>query len=178
MKKITPLYPPLLKDGRGDYQIKNNNGITLIELIIVISVIGILVIALGFEFQGWMGKYRVENQIKQMYTDFMNARANAMSRNRLYFADFPSATSYRIREDTNEDSNPDSTLPTYPKTIEYTINWDGGALPTIIFNERGLMSLPGSIYLTSTVDADYDCLAITPTRINMGKWGNGTCTEK
>jgi prepilin-type N-terminal cleavage/methylation domain-containing protein len=156
---------------------KQENGVTLIELIIAISIIAILVVALGFEFQGWMGRYRAENQIKQMHTDFMNARANAMSRNRLYFVDFPSATSYRIREDTNEDSNPDTTLPTFPKTVEYIINWDGGALPAIVFDNRGLVSPSGSIFFTSLVDADYDCIIVAPTRINMGKW-NGTCTER
>ena len=36
-----------------------------------------------------MGKYRVESQIKEMYIDLMNTRANAMSRTRVHFLIFP-----------------------------------------------------------------------------------------
>jgi prepilin-type N-terminal cleavage/methylation domain-containing protein len=155
---------------------KDRNGVTLIELIVVVSVIGILVIALGFSFQGWMGKYRVENQIKQIYTDIMNARASAMQRNRAFFADFPTTTSYRIREDTNEDNLPlvvagDTILPTYPKTVEYAVTWAGG---TIQFDKKGIVQpsatpLGGTICVFTTTDPDYDCIVISQTRIIMGK---------
>lgn len=163
---------------------KNKNGVTLIELIVVVSVIGILVIALGFSFQGWMGKYRVENQIKQIYTDIMNARSSAMQRNRTFFADFPSTTSYRIREDTNEDNLPlvvagDTILPTYPKTVEYAVTWAGG---TISLDTKGIVQpsatpLGATLCVVSTNDPDYDCIVIAQTRINMGKLTNigGAC---
>lgn len=63
-------------------------GISLIELLVVISIIGILAIALGFSYQGWIGRYNVEKQVKEIYTDLMTARATAMSRDRSYFVDF------------------------------------------------------------------------------------------
>lgn len=157
-----------------------NKGVTLIELIVVVSVIGILVIALGFSFQGWMGKYRMESQVKEMYTDLMNARARAMQRNRMYFVNFPNTTSYRIFEDTNpapdgngtlEIANDAQVLPT--KTIQYALTWGGG---NITFDNRGLLSPNGTIRVTSTLDPDYDCIVLFATRINMGKW-NATTTN-
>jgi len=175
----------------------NNRGITLIELLIVIAVIGILVIALSFSFQGWMGKYRVETQIKTIHVDLMNARARAMTRNRFYFADFPTATSYRLIEDTNDNSvsEPgagDNLLQTFPKTVEYVINWDGGG--TISFNKIGTITFPamdpdnpctaggpGLISLTSTVNPDYDCICVEQTHIRMGRMNDpnpGFCNEK
>lgn len=163
---------------------KNKNGVTLIELIVVISVIGILIIALGFSFQGWMGKYRVESQAKEMYTDLMNARVRAMQMNRAFFADFPTTTSYRIREDTNEDNLPlvvagDTILPTYPKTVEYAVTWAGG---TISLDTKGIIQpflspLGATLCIFTTNDPDYDCIVIAQTRINMGKLTNigGAC---
>lgn len=163
-----------------------NSGITLIELIVVISIIGILVVALGFSFQGWVGGYRIEVQTKEMYADLMNARARAMQRNRAHFADFPSATSYRIREDTNEDNNPDSLagdtiLPTFPKTVGYSLSVSlAGVGTTITFDSRGIVSPNGNISFTSPsgVTPDYDCIVLFSTRINMGKWNGAACVAK
>lgn len=181
---------------------KQENGITLIELIIVISVIAILVVALGFSFQGWMGKYRVENQIKQMHSDFMNARAGAMSMNRVHFVTYDD-DEYAIYDDRNPLPDGDGGLqppadcrvsagsddclrgfcsrPNHicGKDVEYAITWTG-PVNQITFDRRGMMNPAGSIYLTSTVDADYDCIRISQTRINMGKWdaNTTTCTEK
>jgi prepilin-type N-terminal cleavage/methylation domain-containing protein len=184
IKKIIPPYPPLVKGGMGDYQIKNNNGVTLIELMIAVSIIAILVVALGFEYRNWMGRYKVENQIKQMHTDFMNTRSRAMTMNRMHFAT-SAANAYTIYEDRNPapDGNgtleiaSDLRLPTYPKAVEYVINWTGPG-NQINFDRRGMIAPAGSVHLTSTVDADYDCLTISQTRINMGKWDGANCVEK
>ncbi len=157
-----------------------DRGITLIELIIVISIIGILAVALGFEFNGWMGGYRVESQTKEMYVDLMNARARAMQRNRVHLVDFPSSTQYRIREDTDEDNVPDTILPSFPKTVQYTLNCNGaGILATSFsFDTRGLVSPNRTLWFTlpANVNPDYDCIVIFSTRINMGKWNGASAS--
>jgi prepilin-type N-terminal cleavage/methylation domain-containing protein len=156
-----------------------NRGVTLIELVIVIAIIGILVIALGFSYQGWMGRYKVERVTKDIYSDLMTARSMAMSRNRSYFVDFPTPTSYTMFEDSNDDSvfDPaDAELPSFPKTVEYDITWAEGA---IAFDKRGLIQPEGTIRLVTLNDPDYDCIVISQTRINMGKLdGGGACDAK
>ncbi len=158
---------------------KSNRGITLIEIIVAISVVGILVAALAFEFQGWFGSYKVESQIKEMYVDLMNARARAMQKNRMHFVDLPSAQpkQYTIYEDTNTAPDGNGTLETasdtqmLQKTTDYTI------VPALAFgdtrfnfNKNGLVSHNGSIRLFSTVTPNYDCIVLFTTRINIGKW--------
>lgn len=174
----------------------NNRGITLIELIIVISIIGILAVALGFSFQGWMGGYKVERQTKEMYVDLMNTRARAMQRNRLHFVRFNNSTSYSIYEDDSDGTNKvpdgdgalqtgtgptaDTQLGGFPKTVQYNLDWNNSAVtaPTnLTFNTRGIAATLGSISIFVDRDGDgkkdfepdYDCIVISATRINTGK---------
>jgi prepilin-type N-terminal cleavage/methylation domain-containing protein len=156
-----------------------NRGITLLELIIVVSIIGILAVALGFSYVGWQGAYKVERDLKTFYTDLMDARTRAITRNQTYFADFPAATSYRVIADTNGDGAlnngdtivippPPTILPlTNQKTVEYAIS--SNIAGTITFDSRGLINQEGTVCLTTTADPDYDCVVLRRTRINMGK---------
>ena len=52
----------------------NNRGLTLTELMVVIVIISILVGVAGYTLRGRMMGYRVENQVKGMYADLMNAK--------------------------------------------------------------------------------------------------------
>lgn len=180
-------------------------GITLIELIIVISIIGILAVALGFSFQGWMGSYKVESQIKEMYVDLMNARARAMQRNRAHFVSLNNSTSYSIYEDDSDGTNKvpdgdgtlqtgtgsgaDTQLPGFPKTVEYANDWANSAITTprnLTFNTKGLATTLGTISIFVDRDGngkkdfepDYDCIVISTTRINTGKLNDKGTTSR
>ena len=163
-----------------------NRGITLIELIVAVSIVGILAAAFAFEFQGWMGTYKVESQIKEMYVDLLNARTRAMQKNRMHFVSLVT-TQYTIYEDTNTAPNGNKTLETatpgdtlvLQKNLnpEYSITWTTGN--PVRFDTKGFIPLTdtGSIRVSSSSNADYDCIVLAETRINMGKW-NGSCVTK
>jgi len=172
-----------------------DQGVTLIELLVVIAIVGILVVALGFSYVGWQGRYKVEKATKDIYSDLMTARSMAMTRNRFYFADFnfpaPPAGkgTYRIAEDANDDSAGDADangeidaaghtfLPSFPKTVDYAISSDAGGI--ITFDKRGIISSPSLlppvtevvVCITAGSDAapDYDCIEISQTRLTIGK---------
>ena len=61
-------------------------GATLIELAIALGVVGILIAATAFAYQGWMEKYKVEKATSELYTDLMRARLLAIQTNRKHFA--------------------------------------------------------------------------------------------
>jgi len=166
-----------------------SRGVTLVELIVVISIIGILVVALGFSYVGWQGKYKVEQATKEIHSALMTARSIAITRRINYLAAFPTATSYTVMADANDNGVADDTpLPTFPKPIEYTISWTG--VSPILFDTKGLIRWDRNndgieettdvIRLTTTPDpdSDYDCVVISQTRIAMGKWNTGVCGVK
>ncbi len=163
----------------------SNRGVTLIELMIAVGIIGILVVALAFSYQGWQGRYKVEGEIKNLQTDLMNARAQAMQRAATFLVDFPTNTSYRVANDRNGNGAIDvgEPLPTFPKIVEYTIN--NGVLLT--FDSKGLIysgsppvliAAPWTISITSTVNPDLDCIRIESTRVNAGQMQGGICNVK
>jgi prepilin-type N-terminal cleavage/methylation domain-containing protein len=179
-------------------RIINDDGVTLIELLVVISVMAVLVVALGFSFQGWMGNYNVESQMKEMYVDLMNAKARAMQRNRAHFVSL-TTTQYTVQEDISPWPDGDGILnasdnvrpagyadpiPLLQKNFSsnYSITWDVSA--TITFDKRGLSKAnqDQTICSNTSLDADYNCIVISATRINLGKLtmkipDGGVCNE-
>lgn len=154
--------------------IRNNKGITLIELLVVVSIIGILAGALAFSFQGWSRSYNVENQMKQLHADLMNARAKAMQYNRMHFMEL-AAGQYATYDDNN--MNPDGDGNADPDTDEqlsqvtldtrYPITWSGDEI--IQFDTRGFANNAMTICSNSDADTDYNCINISATRIKLGQ---------
>jgi len=165
----------LLNSNKG-YLRDKENGVTLIELIIVISIIGILVVALGFTFQGWLGRYKVESQMKEMHIDLMNARASAMQRNRAYFVTW-GTLQYVVYEDTSPAPDGNGNLEAgfdrlvMQKSLDrqYPITWSDITDTEVEFTTNGLSNDTKTICSNTDADADYNCIEISATRINLGQ---------
>jgi prepilin-type N-terminal cleavage/methylation domain-containing protein len=157
-------------------RMRGNSGITLVELMVALTVFGVLVIALGFTYQGWQKGYRVESQMKTMYVDLMNARGRAMRSNRIHFVTL-AATSYSLYEDTNPAPDGNRTLETAAPADDeilttdvnpnYPIVWSGAADTQIAFTGRGISQDNKTICIME--ESDYNCVKLSATRINLGK---------
>jgi prepilin-type N-terminal cleavage/methylation domain-containing protein len=185
-----------------------NSGVTLIELLVVVSIVSILIIALGFSYEGWMGNYRIESITKELYFDLMDARSRAMSHNRMHWAVLEDQQ-YRIVDDTHplrpdgkpggngiRDAQDLQVLPQQtpplppppPKRYEYNYQLSavGQGMPQVIaFNTRGLISwtpaVPDMTFrFISTRDPDYDCIMIEQSKMWMGKFdtANNVCERR
>ena len=85
------------------------DGFSLIELLVVIIILGIVASLGTVSFTGWIRKHDLESQVKEMYTDLMNARLTAMHQNRSHFISL-SANQITASEDTDGDGAGDSPL--------------------------------------------------------------------
>jgi prepilin-type N-terminal cleavage/methylation domain-containing protein len=163
------------REGRG--------GLTLVEIMIAIAIVGIVVMIAVSNFQGMMEKYRVEDETKQMFADLMDARGRAMQRNRVFFVQI-NANGYKTFEDTNPAPDGNNNLEgsdtqVASVTVKHTITPTGG-LSGFRFNRNGIASGTGSIRFSSTTQPDYDCITVNATRIKMGQYNatDNACVEK
>ncbi len=171
-------------------KIKGNSGFSLIELLIVVSVAGILMAIAGVQYSAWVTKAGVEREIRAMYVDLMNTRLRAMQRNRLHFVDFSVNNQYTVYEDTYDGmlstytpdgdgslqkTSPGDTIVLQTRTKNSIIPDLTSGLKIFYFDRNGLPSLTGDIRLSSSVSPDYDCILLAQTRINLGKWDGTTC---
>jgi prepilin-type N-terminal cleavage/methylation domain-containing protein len=176
------------------------DGFSLIELLVVIVILGIVAGLGTVSFRGWVSKHELESQVKEMYTDLMNARFTAMHQNKTHFVTL-SANQLRAYEDTSPTPNGDGALTvgsdgplciwerkrgepvdaTCPsnsslsfKNLKYPATWSDTASTELAFNVRGLYNslTPKTICVFSTHNPSYDCIVVSQTRIIMGKLKN------
>jgi prepilin-type N-terminal cleavage/methylation domain-containing protein len=160
----------------------NHDGFTLIELIVAITVVGVLTLLLGTSLQGKMGAYRLEGEVKQLKTDLMAGRARAMQRNVTHFLQINMATNdYQLFQDANGngtlEAGADLAVFPNPKAFKDPLLSGGG---TITIDTRGLMGGGAMVSFNSSSHepSDYDCLAMSPTRIAVGKLNGASCDAR
>jgi type IV fimbrial biogenesis protein FimT len=170
------------------------NGFSLIELLVVMIILGILASLGTVSFRGWIRKTELESQVKEMYTDIMNARLTAMHRNTTHLISL-SANQISGSVDTNGDGVGDNALCIWNrnkgdsadascpndkslsyKNLTFQAAWSGTA--TLAFNARGLSTTNNTICVFSSHNPSYDCIVVSSTRIRMGKLINqGGCSS-
>jgi prepilin-type N-terminal cleavage/methylation domain-containing protein len=162
----------------------NGRGFSLIEIMIALSIMGILLIAVSISFQGWMAKHRVAAETGEVFADIIDARARAMQKGRATFVVL-TGNGCTTFEDT--DPAPDGNLTLDPgadhrvvtRTFHFPViaKLTGGTTFTAFgFNRNGFASISGVVHLHSTLHPDVDCISIGPTRVKLGRYDDATNT--
>jgi Tfp pilus assembly protein FimT len=146
----------------------------------VTILIGIMAGMATVYFQSYVTKYSAANDMKQLYSDLMYAKALAVTKARGVGIRQLNSNSYVQVEDVNEDgdfNDPGETNQDVKQT-KMSLTWNlSGAGDIIAFNSQGIANRNGRISV-GVSEAEYDCVVISPTRIALGKMTGGNCEPK
>jgi prepilin-type N-terminal cleavage/methylation domain-containing protein len=153
----------------------NKSGFTLTEVLITVGILSILLAIGGMSYSTFMARYRMENQVRELYTDIQNARARAMQKNLDHFVIVSTAFNYRVIEDTNDDGEANEAAFT-TRPLAYAPDAD----LEVTIDKRGLIdSINTTIRFSSAATgAVLDCIVLDVTRIKMGKLNGTVCTSQ
>jgi len=151
---------------------RGNSGVSLVELLIVVIIIGIFSAVAIPKFSQWLENYRMNAEAQKVYFDLMLAKTNAVKTNSNVIVNFNTATnSYTIHNDANNNGVQDSgervkqvwlddgaefNINAGIKDIDgntatFAVELSGGG-STITFIPRGMASTSGTIFLIPTQD--------------------------
>ncbi len=155
----------------------NEKAFTLVELIAVIAItVAIMSIAVVY-FGRLSRKYQVESDLKEIYSTLMRERNSASTTNIPSTITF-AANSITVAKDLNQNGN------TSDPGEQVGNNYSGVTIQVsnspVVFNRRGLSSVNTTMRLTGygVGISPLDCLVVSATRINMGRWQGGICVQQ
>lgn len=162
----------------------NNRGFSLIELVVVISIIGILSSVAVMSFSSWMRKAQIEGQTREMLAEFNAARSESVFRKKRHAIILqPSSFIIKRYSSADESRTGDTTRGVIlTKQLAYSISRVSGsslADRIIEFDIRGFTNDWDTICVNPFYSgAQYDCIAISGGRVNIGKVEGADCVQK
>lgn len=163
---------------------KKQSGFTLIELMVVISLMALLLTWAIPAFSSWKQKHDVEGEMAQLYGDLQFARSEAYTNNEVAGISWSgtSFSQYQIMTNATADctsiGSGGSSLVATVSTINHPIT-SSQNLQSLSFNNRGIVSSPSTLPLTFYITPSYgsptNCISVSLTRISLGTWNGSNC---
>jgi len=156
----------------------HDQGFSLLELLVVISIISTLFAIAGIYGKQYVDRYNAESQIRKMHSDLLQARVQAMEKNMLSTV-VVNTGSYKIGF--TDDNGVTTWQPL--NTLKYTVSSGTG---TITMDQKGIISAGTTTesiltlikFYTGSGTPEYDCMQLYATRINIGRMNGTNCDPR
>jgi len=164
-------------------RINGKEGVTFLELMVVIAIVAILALLALPGLGQWKRKYDVETTIRDMYNALNEARMRAFSEKRVCGLWWSGSTVSQIELRCDSDADDSITDAggfdrVWTKTLKIALN-TSFTNNICTFSGKGFANTLGNFrYGATDVDAEYDCVVIGRARIKMGEWDGSQCNPK
>jgi prepilin-type N-terminal cleavage/methylation domain-containing protein len=177
--------------------IKKAAGFTLLELLLAISIIGVLTGLVALNMQGDIKKSRLKEATTQFYSDLKKCRVDAMTKpsgaaTRGFGFNIVNATTYQIFE-FNDVTRPSYTYTAASETLNpvtvtvpngVQVRRQSGTLTDpFLFDRRGWLrgadwsTVSGGTYILELTGAIPRCIVLSTSQIRQGVWNGTTCAS-